>query len=100
MAQKTWLEVALNGGLTRAIQPRVPITVEDIVAEGIAAVQAGAAIVHLHAYDAATGRQKDDPDVYARIIEGIRNKVDAIVYPTVIGGTESGSELTRTGASR
>ncbi len=82
---KTWLEVALNGGWTRALQPLNPIAVDEIIAEGVACVREGAAIVHLHAYDAATGRQCDDADVYAHIIEGIRSKVDAIVYPTIDG---------------
>lgn len=80
---KTWLEVSLNGSWTRRKQPRIPIAVRELVAEGIACVRAGAAIVHLHAYDEATGRQKDDPDLYAAVIEGIRAKVDAIVYPTI-----------------
>ena len=71
-AQKTWVEVALNGPWSRKTQPRIPITVDEIVEEGIACVKAGASIVHVHAYDDATGRQKDDPDLYARIIGGIR----------------------------
>ncbi len=100
MASKTWLEVALNGPWTRAIQPRIPVSVEEIVADGIAAVEAGAAIVHLHAYDAASGRQKDDPDLYARIIEGIKSKVDAIVYPTVKGFAPPGSETSIVGPER
>ena len=79
----TWLEVALNGPWSRAMQPGIPVSVEEIVAEGIACVEAGAAIVHVHAYDAKTGRQHDDADTYARIIEGIRARVDAIVYPTL-----------------
>jgi uncharacterized protein (DUF849 family) len=100
MGNRTWLEVALNGGLPRALQPHVPVSVDEIVADGIAAVKAGAAIVHLHAYDEATGRQKDDPDLYARVIEGIKSKVDAIVYPTVKGGAAPGSELTAMGKDR
>ncbi len=80
---KTWLEVALNGAWTRARQPLIPVSVKEIVEEGIACVQAGAAIVHVHAYDEATGRQTQSPDIYASIIAGIRNKVDAIVYPTI-----------------
>ena len=40
-------------------------------------------IVHVHAYDESTGRQHDDWQIYARIIEGIRSRVDAIVYPTI-----------------
>lgn len=80
---KTWLEVALNGPWTRKRQPRIPVTVSQIVEEGIACTRAGAAIVHAHAYDEATGRQTQDPNVYAAIIEGIRSQVDAIVYPTI-----------------
>lgn len=80
---KVWLEVALNGPFTRARQPRIPVSVEDIVAEARACVGAGAAIVHAHAYDAETGRPREDPDIYARIIEGVRAATDAIFYPTL-----------------
>lgn len=80
---KVWIEAALNGPWTRVKQPGIPIAVEDIVADGIAAAEAGAAIIHAHAYDVATGRQKDDWEIYARIIEGIRAKIDVIVYPTI-----------------
>ena len=81
--RKTWLEVALNGPWGRERQPRAPITVDDIVNEGIACAKAGAAIVHIHAYDEATGRQSDDWQQIARIIGGIRQSVDVIVYPTI-----------------
>ena len=47
---KVWIEVALNGASTSKLQPRIPDTVEAIVAEGIACARAGAAIVHTHAY--------------------------------------------------
>lgn len=80
---KVWIEAALNGPWTRAKQPGIPVAVEDIVADGIACAQAGAAIIHAHAYDVTTGRQRDDWEIYARIIEGIRAKVDVIVYPTI-----------------
>ena len=96
VSRKVWLEVALNGPWSRARQPGIPIAVREIVAEGVACAQAGAAIVHVHAYDEATGRQKDDPDLYAAIIEGIRSKVDAIVYPTLpfAGSADASGEMT------
>jgi uncharacterized protein (DUF849 family) len=80
---KTWLEVALNGPWGKARQSGIPVRIADIVAEGIACALEGAAIVHVHAYDEASGRQQDSADLYARIIEGIRAKVDCIVYPTI-----------------
>ena len=91
---KVWIEAALNGAWTRERQPAIPISVEEIVADGVAAAEAGAAIIHLHAYDVATGRQRDDYDIYAPIIEGIRSQVDAIVYPTLpITGSGYAGEL-------
>jgi 3-keto-5-aminohexanoate cleavage enzyme len=89
--RRVWLEVALNGPWGRELQPRVPITVEEIVAEGIACAKEGAAIVHAHAYDPATGRQRDDAETYRRIIEGIREQQDVIVYPTlpIAGGPDA-----------
>jgi uncharacterized protein (DUF849 family) len=80
---KTWLEVSLNGPWGKGRQPGIPITVREIVEQGVACVKAGAAIVHVHAYDESTGQPKESTAAYAAIIEGIRSQVDAIVYPTV-----------------
>lgn len=88
MRNGTWLEVALNGPWGRSRQPGIPVRVEHIVAEGAACAEEGAAIVHVHAYDEATGRQRDDADLYARIIEGIRSRADCIVYPTIPLGAD------------
>ena len=91
---KTWIEVALNGPWGRTLQPRMPITVEEIVAEGLACAEAGASIVHFHAYDEASGRQRDDWQIYARVIERLRARADVIAYPTIplagsgLGATE------------
>ena len=79
----TWLEVSLNGPWSRHRQPLIPISVEEIVNDGIACARAGAAIVHVHAYDESTGRQSEDVALYTAIIEGIRAEEDVIVYPTV-----------------
>ena len=78
---KVWIEAALNGAWSRRFQPGIPDTVETIVAEGVACARAGATIIHAHAYDGG-GPQTHDWQVYARIIEGIRNQVDVPVYPS------------------
>jgi uncharacterized protein (DUF849 family) len=74
----------------------MPITVGEAVAEGIACARAGAAIVHVHAYDERTGRQRDDAETYRRIIEGIREEEDVIVYPTlpVMGSPDAPRAMT------
>jgi uncharacterized protein (DUF849 family) len=81
--QKTWLEVALNGPWGRRRQPRIPVAVQEIVEEAVACANAGAAVVHAHAYDEVSGTPKEDADIYSRIIEGIRSRADVIVYPTI-----------------
>ena len=83
MSKRVWLEVALNGGWTRKRQPLIPVSRDELTEEAIRCVNAGAAVVHLHAYDEQLGHQNDDPDVYADVIKNIKREVDAIVYPTV-----------------
>jgi len=82
-ARPVWIEAALNGPWGRDTQPGIPITAAEVIAEGIAAADAGAAIIHVHAYDPATGRQNDDWRVYAEIIRCISAARDVIIYPTL-----------------
>jgi uncharacterized protein (DUF849 family) len=73
----------VNGPWGRKRQPLTPIAPEEIISDGIECAQAGAGIIHVHAYDVESGQQHDDWEIYARIIEGIRSKIDVIVYPTI-----------------
>jgi len=84
MAQKTWIEVAINGAWTRKLQPNIPITAQEIIKEGVACVKAGAAVVHTHTLDPETGRQNGSVENCAAFMDGIRSQVDAIVYPTAV----------------
>jgi uncharacterized protein (DUF849 family) len=45
------LQACLNGGRPRAEHPAIPQTPEELAAEGSAAVDAGARVLHLHPYD-------------------------------------------------
>jgi 3-keto-5-aminohexanoate cleavage enzyme len=83
MAAPVWLEVALNGPWSRTHQPRIPVSADEIVDDALRCADAGAAIIHFHAYDRATGRQRDDFELYAPVIERIRNRADVICYPTL-----------------
>ena len=50
--QKVIITCALTGsGHTPSMSPYLPYTVEDIVEQGVAAAEAGAAVLHLHARD-------------------------------------------------
>lgn len=96
MATPVWLEVALNGPWGRERQPGIPLHPDEIVEAGVACAEAGAAILHLHAYDPGTGRQRDAYELYAPIIERIRARVDVICYPTIpfAGGPDAREPLT------
>jgi 3-keto-5-aminohexanoate cleavage enzyme len=89
--RKVWIEAAINGGWSRAWQPGIPHTVETIVNEGIACAKAGATIIHAHACD-NDGQHTHDWQVYARIIQGIRAKVDVPVYPSYPAFNWTGSD--------
>lgn len=83
MAAPVWLEVALNGPWSRSRQPHIPVLADEIFDDAMRCVDAGASILHFHAYDPVTGRQRDDFDIYAPIIERIRARADVICYPTL-----------------
>ncbi|GAA3518300.1 3-keto-5-aminohexanoate cleavage protein [Aeromicrobium panaciterrae] len=100
MNPKVWIEAALNGAWTKRVQPRIPVSVNETIEDGIAAAQAGAAILHIHAYDEKSGVQNDDPATYAKIIEGIKAEVDVIIYPTISSAAQAGSEVGVVGAYR
>lgn len=98
--QKTWIEAALNGPLSLARQPNMPRSVDALVEQGIDCAKAGAAIIHVQAYDEVTGNPSDDAEIYARIIGGIRNKVDAIVYPAAAAAGPAREAEIRTAEQR
>jgi uncharacterized protein (DUF849 family) len=60
--RKVWIECALNGAWTRERQPAIPISRNEIIADGVAAAKAGAAIIHLHAVGIAYLRRRQPAD--------------------------------------
>lgn len=96
MKDPTWLEVALNGPWSRSRQPNIPVHADEIVEAALACAGEGASIIHFHAYDPATGRQRDDYEIYAPIIERIRSRADVICYGTLpfAGSVDAPSPLT------
>jgi uncharacterized protein (DUF849 family) len=83
MTRAVWIEAALNGPWGRSVQPHMPITADEIVDAALASADAGAAIIHFHAYDPDTGRQRDAYELYAPVCERIRAARDVILYPTL-----------------
>jgi len=69
------------------MSPHLPYTVEDVVAQSVAAVQAGASIIHLHARDPKDGSPTADPAVFLEYLKAIKSETDAVVSITSGGGT-------------
>ncbi len=64
----------------------LPVTPDQIAAQAIAAAEAGAAIIHLHARDPQDGRPTPDPAVFMRFLPRIRQATDAVLNITTGGG--------------
>ena len=82
------IEAALNGGLTKKINPRVPRTPEEVATDAIACMAAGAAIIHNHTRDPVIGGSGvHDPQPYLQAWrEILAVRPDALLYPTMAGG--------------
>ena len=77
------IEVAVNGGTTKATNPNVPITGEEIIADALACFEAGAAIVHAHA-NPPTGTAEELAERYLAAFRPVwAERPDALIYPTL-----------------
>jgi len=86
-ARKVIITCAVTGSIhTPTMSPHLPITADQIADESIAAVKAGAAMVHLHARDPQTGKPSQDPRLFAQFLPRIRQQSDAIINITTGGG--------------
>ncbi|KAA0679855.1 3-keto-5-aminohexanoate cleavage protein [Azospirillum brasilense] len=85
-ARKVIITCAVTGSIhTPSMSPHLPVTPDQIAAEAIDAVEAGAAIVHLHARDPETGRPTQDPDLFQRFLPRIKQATKAVVNITTGG---------------
>ncbi len=57
---------------TKSMTPHVPVSVSEIVEDVHRATETGITMVHLHAREEQTGLPTYKPEIYGRIIEGIR----------------------------
>jgi uncharacterized protein (DUF849 family) len=81
------IEAALNGATSKQRNRHVPLAPAEITADALACLGAGAAVIHTHIDDFSLGGAA----AAARYLEGwrplLRERPDAIVYPTVaVGG--------------
>ncbi|MCJ2180761.1 3-keto-5-aminohexanoate cleavage protein [Novosphingobium album (ex Hu et al. 2023)] len=86
MSKSVIITCAITGSLhTPSMSPYLPITPDQIAAESIAAAEAGAAILHMHARDPETGKPTPDTEVYRQFLPRIKQSTDAVVNITTGG---------------
>jgi uncharacterized protein (DUF849 family) len=80
------ISCAITGSIhTPSLSPYLPVTADEIATQAIAAAEAGAAILHLHARDPATGRPSADPAHWMAFLPRIRAATDAVINMTTGG---------------
>lgn len=91
--QKTPLivEAAINGTVTKAKNPHVPLTAGEVAACVDACIASGASVFHSHAQEANIGElnRRHSSALYIAALREIRKKHrSAILYPTLPGGDD------------
>ena len=80
---KIIITCAITGSIhTPSMSPYLPVSPEEIAEAGIAAVEAGASILHLHARDPKDGRPTQDPKVFQKFLPTIKNNTNAVINLT------------------
>lgn len=86
--RKTIITCAVTGSVhTPSMSPALPVTPAQITEQALAAAEAGAAVLHLHARDPDDGRPSPAPDVFAQFVPEIAARTDAIINITTGGST-------------
>ena len=86
-SQKVIISCAVTGSVhTPSMSPYLPLTPDEIATDAVAAAEAGAAILHLHARNPEDGSPTPDPDVYMQFLPRIKQQSDAVVNITTGGG--------------
>ncbi|MCS4502575.1 3-keto-5-aminohexanoate cleavage enzyme [wastewater metagenome] len=85
-SRKVIITCAVTGAIhTPSMSPYLPVTPEEIAEAGIAAAEAGATVLHLHARDPETGRPTQDPEMFGRFLPRIKRSTDAVINLTTGG---------------
>ena len=83
---KVIISCALTGGIhTPTMSPALPVSPDMLAEQGVAASQAGAAVLHVHARDARDGRPTPDPAAYMAFLPRLKEGCEAIINVTTGG---------------
>jgi uncharacterized protein (DUF849 family) len=81
--RKVVITCAVTGAIhTPSMSPHLPVTPDEIIADSLAAAEAGAAILHLHARNPENGRPDQTPEAFARFLPRIKQQTNAVINIT------------------
>ena len=84
--KKVIISCAVTGAIhTPSMSPHLPITPEEIITDSLAAAEAGAAILHLHARNSQDGRPDQTPEGFSPFLARIKQSSDAVINITTGG---------------
>jgi uncharacterized protein (DUF849 family) len=84
--EKIVITCAVTGGIhTPTMSDALPYTADDIASQAIAAAEAGASILHLHARDPVDGSPSPSPDHFLQFLPRIKQATDAVINITTGG---------------
>lgn len=83
---KVIITCAVTGAIhTPSMSPHLPVTPNEIAESAIAAAEAGASILHLHARDPETGQPTQDPAVFEQFLPRIKQSTNSVINITTGG---------------
>lgn len=85
-SSKVIITCAVTGSIhTPSMSPHLPVTASEIAESALAAAEAGAAIVHLHARNPVDGRPDQTPEAFEPFLRTIKQASDVVVNLTTGG---------------
>jgi uncharacterized protein (DUF849 family) len=86
MSTSAFITCAVTGaGDSTGVSDKVPVTPEQIANSAIEAAEAGAAVVHIHVREPATGKGSRNPDYYREVVERVRASQTDVVLNLTTG---------------
>ena len=82
-AQPVLIEAAINGGTTKARNPHVPLTPDEIRADALRCFDAGATIVHAHNHDIRLSGEEAARAYLDAWVPLLAERPDVLWYPTL-----------------
>lgn len=83
---KVIITCAITGAIhTPTMSPYLPITPDEITREALAAAEAGASILHLHARDPENGKPDQTPEAFLKFLPRIKEGTNAAINITTGG---------------